>query len=347
MIFLFVFVALALALYALYPSIKAGVVGVSTNTRSELEDERDFVSEQIDRIKSEIENGIEPESNKIHLLSYETKLSLIISKLSDLPIKTTNLAPSWPKVAVIFVILSVLGILIWQFIVPPLQELALPAEEAKILHASRRFEAIKNQVSESTSTQKLLEFAQIAWEAQNYEKAASIYTIILRRNPAQPTAIRRYGILLFFAGENEEALHLLDAAIKLDPNEPESYLNKGNLLFSTNDPAGAIEAWENYRRLNPNGSSRVSDLIAAARSRLEENDLGAKLFATNCAGCHGSKGQGIVGPKLIDNIKAKDLNFTKNIIKNGKGQMPPSTKIKESDLEILVKFVEKLANETR
>ena len=94
----------------------------------------------------------------------------------------------------------------------------------------------------------------------------------------------------------------------------------------------------------PDASSRVADLMAAAETRLLDSDPGAKLFAQNCAGCHGAQAQGLVGPNLKTSQNARDAAFVKRQLENGSkdGRMPAFKQLKPSELAQLVKYVNAL-----
>lgn len=67
------------------------------------------------------------------------------------------------------------------------------------------------------------------------------------------------------------------------------------------------------------GGGSADDTLADPQ--LEE---GRKLFATDCAACHGANGEGGVGPKLAGNVKKRYPNIADQeaVILNGRGNMP-------------------------
>lgn len=81
---------------------------------------------------------------------------------------------------------------------------------------------------------------------------------------------------------------------------------------------------------------RVASLLAIAAlasgcgsddggSDATNGDLGAQVFADNCAGCHGADGQGGTGPKLADGAVVEhypDIDDQRSVIEEGRGQMP-------------------------
>jgi cytochrome c551 len=54
------------------------------------------------------------------------------------------------------------------------------------------------------------------------------------------------------------------------------------------------------------------------------SDAGAKIFDQKCSGCHGGDLTGGMGPNLTKVGSKYSKDDIMNIIKNGKGQMPPN-----------------------
>lgn len=61
---------------------------------------------------------------------------------------------------------------------------------------------------------------------------------------------------------------------------------------------------------------------ATAAASTETSELGATVFAQNCAGCHGASGQGGVGPRLADNDDLSDRAFVEKRVREGESIMP-------------------------
>ncbi len=74
----------------------------------------------------------------------------------------------------------------------------------------------------------------------------------------------------------------------------------------------------------------------------EDVAQGQKVYQGNCGGCHGLRGEGLVGPALAGVPKDRALPM----IRQGKGMMPAfgSGQISDADLEKLVEFIESLGN---
>jgi mono/diheme cytochrome c family protein len=67
---------------------------------------------------------------------------------------------------------------------------------------------------------------------------------------------------------------------------------------------------------------------------------GAELYLANCAICHGSRGQGGVGPPLADNPNIQVTDYVIAQVLLGGGGMPPfAPRLSESEIAAVVSFV--------
>jgi cytochrome c-type biogenesis protein CcmH/NrfG len=74
-----------------------------------------------------------------------------------------------------------------------------------------------------------------------------------------------------YAGNDDKAFESLDRALKLDPKSPNALFNLGMLKWQVkNDPKGAIAAWEQLLKTNPNHPRRaqVEGMIEKAKKHL-------------------------------------------------------------------------------
>lgn len=84
-------------------------------------------------------------------------------------------------------------------------------------------------------------------------------------------------------------------------------------------------------------------LILAACGGGDDTDgggdsAGEKLYANNCAVCHGGNLQGGGGPKLTGLSSKYSSEDIQEIIKNGKGSMPP-VNMSEEDAKTLADWI--------
>lgn len=81
--------------------------------------------------------------------------------------------------------------------------------------------------------------------------------------------------------------------------------------------------------------------LAPTASAAEDTAAGAKLYAANCAACHGATRAGIPGtfPALTDVGKRLDPKQIKEKITKGGGLMPPFSQLSEKDVEDITVFL--------
>jgi mono/diheme cytochrome c family protein len=365
-------VALALAAFALLP-LRGGAAQIQIKTKKdELEEELNTLYAQIRELERQSEDQeIKPEDYQRFRLRDETRAAKLLEIIEKIPVETLRIqtrANLRGGITMFFVTTVVLGGLS-AFAVPSLEKLALRAGERELYENQEELLSIARELNELSKLEqakpeadrkdlpleKLMKYGDVAWELERfadaekgYGTALRIFTEATKKDPTtKPSlenikALSRYGQILFFNGDNEQALTLLETAAKL--GNAEAWLTIGNIRFSSkNDPKGAIAAWEQFQKVNTDKTfgARVPDLIAAAKTRLKATDPGATLFAQSCAGCHGAEAQGLVGPNLKTSSNAKNPAFLKNQLANGSRnkEMPAFKNIQGQDLENLIKFV--------
>lgn len=85
----------------------------------------------------------------------------------------------------------------------------------------------------------------------------------------------------------------------------------------------------------------VAVALATAVASAEDATAGAKVYAANCAACHGANRAGVAGafPALTDVGKRLDPKQIKERIRKGGGMMPPFGHLSEKDVEDLAAFL--------
>ena len=366
--------AVLLAAFALLPLRRGGsgaAIRVKTK-KDELSDELNTLYTQIRELETQHQNNdLDTEDYQRFRLRDETRAAKVLQTIEATPDETPTAAPSANLRSGVLLFAATVLVLggLSALAVPSLERLALRQGEAELydnqnklltlaadLNTLAKAEAVKPEKDrQPLPISLLMKYGDVAWELSRYDDAAKGYGSALRQftdaakqNPQlQPTAdnikaLSRYGQTLFFSGQADQALTLLRTAAKF--NDAEAWLTIGNILFSSkNDPKGAIAAWQTFQKVNKDKAfgARVPDLIAAAKNRLRATDLGATVFATSCASCHGAEAQGLVGPNLKTSSQARSSAFIKNQLQNGSvnQKMPAFKTIQGKELEALIKFV--------
>lgn len=83
-----------------------------------------------------------------------------------------------------------------------------------------------------------------------------------------------------------------------------------------------------------NGTSNTEEPATPSSDKSVDSAAAEKIYASNCASCHGQDLSGQVGPDLRTVGSELDKDQIKDIIKNGKGQMPPNL-VTGQDLDII------------
>lgn len=89
------------------------------------------------------------------------------------------------------------------------------------------------------------------------------------------------------------------------------------------------------------GLPMLAAAIAASAASAEDSAAGARVYAANCAACHGANRAGVAGafPALTDVGKRLDQKQIKERIRKGGGMMPPFGHLSEKDVEDLAAFL--------
>ncbi len=135
-----------------------------------------------------------------------------------------------------------------------------------------------------------------AWHRQgNLPGARRCFEEALEKNPHQPAALRRLGVVLLESGEVKEALARLEESLRLNPDSPEALLALAAAHIKAGDFARAGEAIERASSLAPPGASSqpqdaaLSDVPAWSGAAAESVRgiveilirLGSSLYALN------------------------------------------------------------------
>jgi len=119
------------------------------------------------------------------------------------------------------------------------------------MRTMRIFLALAAAVLASTSARAQQDAADRAWAAGNVEEAARLYEARVQRDSNDVRALHRLGLARAWAGQNDQALVLLDRAARLDPGDLETQVDRARAQADRGDPAGAAAALEPLIERNP------------------------------------------------------------------------------------------------
>jgi GT2 family glycosyltransferase/tetratricopeptide (TPR) repeat protein len=113
--------------------------------------------------------------------------------------------------------------------------------------------------------------ARKAASSRDWESAARLYTVYLRRRPRQGTAWIQLGHALKEGGKLAACLAAYRRATELLPDMPEAWLQFGHALRLSGDRTAAVEAFQRSVERNPSFAAGLEELIALGeRERLSE-----------------------------------------------------------------------------
>src|SRR5579864_8550610 len=78
----------------------------------------------------------------------------------------------------------------------------------------------------------------------NLAEAERIYTSLLAAEPSNSTALQFLGVLRAQQGRNNDALSLIEAAIRSNPRSASALTNYGNVLMALGRPDEALASYD-------------------------------------------------------------------------------------------------------
>ena len=314
-------------LLALAP-LRAPAAPATDDTQTALEEEREALLRAT--LELDAEGGADAE--RARLRARTARVLAQLDALEPRPMGARR-KPTTPALIGVGLALAVIGLGAFTFI-PRWQLAALAPDEAKAVQSVVQLPALAGRAERSGSQTDLLALGRAAYSAGRYDDAAGAYGGVLRQNPRQPEALRRVGLILLSEGQKtSEAAQLIQAAAQLAPGDPEGQLFLGFALARFGEDARALQALTRYRQLQPQGRE-ADDLIAQLRARSQPASAGQRVYAANCAACHGPAGAGGIGPSLQRAGLSREAMAA--VIKNGKGTMPAFPNLAGADLKALL-----------
>jgi len=114
----------------------------------------------------------------------------------------------------------------------------------------------------------LVKLANLYYDGQQFPDAIQYYERALAIHPDNPDVRTDMGTAYWYTGNAEKALAAMETSLKYRPGHPQTLFNLGWVRWQgKQDPKGAIEAWEQLLKANPDypQKQQVEQYIAKAK----------------------------------------------------------------------------------
>jgi cytochrome c-type biogenesis protein CcmH/NrfG len=146
------------------------------------------------------------------------------------------------------------------------QSQALAGTQVELERASAPLlEAVQRNPNDYDSLVKL---GNLFYDAQQFPNSIQYYERALKIHPENPDVRTDMGTAYWYAGNANQALVAMETSLKYRPGHPQTLFNLGWVRWQGKaDPKGAIEAWEQLLKSNPDYPQRqqVEQYIAKAK----------------------------------------------------------------------------------
>jgi len=139
------------------------------------------------------------------------------------------------------------------------------AQAALTQAAAPLIEAVNKDPKDFDSLAKL---GNLYYDGQQYANAIQYYERALTIHPDNPDVRTDMGTAHWYTGNAEKALAAMEASLKYRPGHPQTLFNLGWVRWQgKQDPKGAIEAWQQLLKANPDypQKQQVEQYIAKAK----------------------------------------------------------------------------------
>jgi len=114
----------------------------------------------------------------------------------------------------------------------------------------------------------LVKLGNVYYDAQQYPNAIQYYERAVAIHPENPDVRTDMGTAYWYTGNADKAIAAFETSLKYKPGHPQSLFNLGWIRWQgKGDPKGAVEAWQQLLKANPDYPQRqqVEQYIAKAK----------------------------------------------------------------------------------
>ncbi len=119
----------------------------------------------------------------------------------------------------------------------------------------------------------LVQVANLYYDGRQYPEAIKYYQLAVKSQPTNADLLTDLGTSLWYTGDADGAITEFQTALKYRPDHPGTLFNLGVVRWQgKQDPKGAVEAWEQLLKLNPNypEKQQVQEYIDRAKQHAKE-----------------------------------------------------------------------------
>jgi cytochrome c-type biogenesis protein CcmH/NrfG len=145
----------------------------------------------------------------------------------------------------------------------------LTLEQMKQMADVQASTLVEKSKSDPKNAALLVQIAAIYQASHQFKEASGYFEKALQVEPKNVSARTELASCLYYAGDVDGALSELNQALKYNPKDANSLFNLGMIKYrGKNDPAGAIAAWQQLLKTNPNLDRKpiVEQVIAEAQA---------------------------------------------------------------------------------
>lgn len=180
---------------------------------------------------------------------YEAKAAKVLRALDERPervprVRVMRVRPALPLASAALLAAGLGGAALFAQTAPP--EIATAEGSAPATIDGRQLADLERAAARDASTDNLLALADGYWQAQNGDKAQTVYLQVVDTvKPVPALAYKRLGMLQLQADVGQ-ALGYLERARNANPNDLEVLYFLGEVYYANEDMEAAAEVWEAY-----------------------------------------------------------------------------------------------------
>lgn len=120
-----------------------------------------------------------------------------------------------------------------------------------------------------------ISLGNLYFDTHQHEKSIEAYARALEISPGNANVLTDMGVMHRALGEYHKALDAFARAIEADPSHETARMNTGVvLLHDVGDRAGAVKAWQELARINPQARNAEGTLITDVLRQMGESGPG-------------------------------------------------------------------------